>query len=77
VDFPELLAQWFARWVQHPPSDLRVDLVRGPVDRTKRAAWLSAESDRALAVSTVLTGAEGLEPEIAPFLQACGPARPA
>ena len=97
MDFPELLAQWYAMWVQHSPSDLRVDLVRGPVDREKRVAWLRAESDRALGslvvwdsgelevevadvesevrtlvVSTVLTEADGLEPEITRFLQACG-----
>jgi hypothetical protein len=67
VDFPELLARWYADWSAHRDtgsrSGLRVDLVRGPLDRPKRAAWLGAESDRALGSLTVWGSGE-LEVEV-------------
>jgi hypothetical protein len=63
VDLPELLADWYARWVSGPGSDVRVDLVRGPPDRAKRAAWLGAESTRALGSLTVWDSGE-LEVEV-------------
>lgn len=63
MDFPGLLAEWYAHSVQGPATGLRIDLVRGPLDRAKRAAWLGAESDRALGSLTVWDSGE-LEVEV-------------